>query len=394
MMKKNPQEIVLFFLIPLTFSYVFSVMATRTDVAGDARSISSRLTVRVALLDTQGHPVTGALRDAFSHSPVFSVDTKAYEADLTRLFSDRKLDAAIIFPMETLVLLKEGRNIPVDVRLSPTSGDKEGLLRAGIDDALLTAASNVQEEADKMTPFFTLDVYPIRDLVRQASVVHALQTTMQMHDRPGEGGDKTSSSPASDRSSVPRVALGMIVMFVMLSLFSEAAFVLDEKTWGTWGRLRTLPLSTGRLIASNILVAFIFGVLQAVLLFVLVTLFIAARPDPWGVLWVSLSLVVASLGLGFFLSLFVKSRTAMMVLSSLFVVGTSMLAGAFWSLDLVSPTMQMVATWMPQGWALDALGLAFNGESGASVYVAGGKLFLTGVIAFSLSLLWSKRALA
>lgn len=394
MMKKNPLETVMFFLLPVLLSYVFSLMAMGTQNSQEnGRGIGSP-TVRIALFGVARSPDAALLFDAFSQSPVFSVDTRVTEKDRARLFSERKLDAVVKVPEDTFALLKEGKKVPVEVFIAPAKSAEEGLIRAGIEDALFVAATYLEKEAVREHPYLTLSIHPLQSLMKATDTVPLTHTTID-EQQANAHEDTSSPSVATHRPSapnVPRVALGMIVMFIMLGLFSEAAFALDEKAWGTWGRILTLPLSSGQWVVSNMTVALFIGMAQALWLFFLVSLFIAARPDLWGLLWVSFSLVVASLGMGFFLALWVKTRTAMGILSSLFVVGTSMLGGAFWSTDLLSPTMQTVAHWMPQGWALDALALVFKGESGGVVYAAGGKLLLTGVLLFLPSYVLSKRS--
>ncbi len=63
--------------------------------------------------------------------------------------------------------------------------------------------------------------------------------------------------------------------------------------------------------------------------------------------------VVTAMGL--FLSTLVRTTAQLQTMAPIVIVATCMLGGCYWSLEMVSPTMQAVSKFTPQAWAMAVL---------------------------------------
>lgn len=161
--------------------------------------------------------------------------------------------------------------------------------------------------------------------------------------------------PAQDPlSSVNRTFAGFMVMFVMFTVTYAAGDILDERKYKTWFRLMTAPVSRTSVMGGKLGGAYIMGIIQVAILLGIGTLLFGVKlqGNVSGFMLVMAAFLLAVTGIGLFLATVVKTMGQLQGLAALLITATSMLAGTFWPVEVTSPTMQAIASFMPQYWAI------------------------------------------
>ncbi|AEE96467.1 ABC transporter permease [Mahella australiensis] len=155
-------------------------------------------------------------------------------------------------------------------------------------------------------------------------------------------------------SSMNRVFAGFMIMFVMFTVTYAAGDILDEKRYNTWSRLLAAPVSRASIMGGKLGGAYILGVIQiAILLGIGIPLFgVELSGNATGALAVMAAFMFTVTGIGLFMSTIVKTMGQLQGLGALVITATSMLAGVFWPVELTSDTMQAIAKFIPQYWAI------------------------------------------
>lgn len=153
---------------------------------------------------------------------------------------------------------------------------------------------------------------------------------------------------------INRTFSGFLVMFVMFTLTYAAADILDEKKYHTWDRLLTTPTGKVSIMAGKLAGAYAVGAVQlAVLLgFGVLLLGVELQGNVTGALLVIAVFMLAVTGIGLFLSTVVKTSAQLQGMGAFIIIATSMLAGSFYPVEVISPAMHTVAKFMPQYWAI------------------------------------------
>lgn len=161
-----------------------------------------------------------------------------------------------------------------------------------------------------------------------------------------------------------RVMIGFATMFIIFTVFGTIGSLFTERDKGTWSRLKASPASRASILAGYGLGFFAIGWIQFLVLYLAARfLFGIVIPlNPTVVLLISLY-VLAVCGIALTVAGTVKTNEQHMVIGSFIGIGTSMIGGAYWPLEIEPTWMQHLAWFVPQSWALSgiqsaALGLA------------------------------------
>lgn len=156
-----------------------------------------------------------------------------------------------------------------------------------------------------------------------------------------------------EKKSVNRNTLGFSIMFLMFTLLSSAAVILDEREGGTWGRILVSPTGRLQLLLGYLLAFFMIGWFQfGVLMLASSLLFGVSWGNILGVILFASLMIIAFIGLGLMIGGFVKTSKQQQAIGSIMIVSTSMLGGVYWPLEIVGDLMQKIALIVPQYWAI------------------------------------------
>jgi linearmycin/streptolysin S transport system permease protein len=171
---------------------------------------------------------------------------------------------------------------------------------------------------------------------------------------------QASASAASNQTSTRQVGFGQSVpgmssMFVtFFALLSSATIIREKKNW-TFQRLITMPVSRSQILAGKILMYFLLGMIQYLIVFVAGKLLgLNLGNDVIALLLVMVCMTLCVTALGFALGTFLKTEEQAGAMLNLVGLTLAPLGGAWWPLDIVPPFMRTVGHISPIAWAMDA----------------------------------------
>jgi ABC-2 type transport system permease protein len=132
--------------------------------------------------------------------------------------------------------------------------------------------------------------------------------------------------------------------------------LLDERDWGTFDRVRALPVAAGHILLGKLLSRFAVGVVQMVVLFAVgFALFdISLGPEPWALSLPIIGIAFAGTAFGLVVAVFARTRDAVLPLGSIVIVTMAAVGGCWWPIDLEPQWMRSVALAFPTTWAMEA----------------------------------------
>ena len=190
-------------------------------------------------------------------------------------------------------------------------------------------------------------------------------------------------------------APGMSVTFMLLGmLFGVSLGLLDERDWGTFDRVRSLPVPVLGIVAGKLLSRYAVGVAQMIVLFAVgFALFrISLGPQPWALLLPIAGIVLVGTALGLIVAAVAPSRDAVVPLGSVVIVTMAAVGGCWWPIDLEPRWMRSVAQAFPTTWAMEAFNdLMIRGRRADAAYAPTGVLFGFGAAYLALGLALFRR---
>ncbi len=184
-------------------------------------------------------------------------------------------------------------------------------------------------------------------------------------------------------NSSQRVMIGFAVMFIIFVVFANTNQIFQEKTAGTWARLKASPASRANVLAGYGLGFFVTGWLQFLILYGASRFLfgIAVPLNLWTVLVISLY-VLAVCGIALCIAGVVRTGEQHMMLGTFLGIATSMLGGSYWPIDVEPVWMQNLSWFVPQSWAL----AAFQAAAAGSVSLAAIGLPIAVLAAYAIAL--------
>jgi len=188
---------------------------------------------------------------------------------------------------------------------------------------------------------------------------------------------------------------GFSVTFLLLGMLLGVSLgLLDERDWGTFDRVRALPVPTGHILLGKLASRFMVGTAQMVLLFVAGRLLfgISLGPQPWALLLPIVGISFAGTAFGVIVAGLARSRDAVLPLGSVAIVTMAAIGGCWWPIDLEPQWMRTVALALPTTWAMEAFNdLMIRSRPAAAAYLPTAVLVAYGVGYLALGLLLFRR---
>ncbi|HEY3516170.1 MAG TPA: ABC transporter permease [Gammaproteobacteria bacterium] len=193
-------------------------------------------------------------------------------------------------------------------------------------------------------------------------------------------------------------APGFSVTFMLLGmLFGVSLGILDERDWGTFDRVRSLPVSVRNIVLGKLASRFAVGVAQMIVLFAVgFALFrISLGPQPWALLLPIVGIVFVGTAFGLVVAAIAPSRDAVVPLGSVLIVTMAAVGGCWWPIDLEPRWMRSVALALPTTWAMEAFNdLMIRGRRADAAYVPTAVLLGFGAAYLALGLALFRRRLS
>jgi ABC-type multidrug transport system permease subunit len=190
-------------------------------------------------------------------------------------------------------------------------------------------------------------------------------------------------------------APGFSVTFMLLGmLFGVSLGLLDEREWGTFDRVRSMPVPMRSIVAGKLTSRFLVGVAQMIVLFAVgFALFrISLGPEPWALLLPIVGIVFAGTALGLIVAAIAPSRDAVVPLGSVMIVTMAAVGGCWWPIDLEPRWMRSVALALPTTWVMEAFNdLMIRGRRADAAYLPTAVLLGFGAVYLALGLALFRR---
>ena len=190
-------------------------------------------------------------------------------------------------------------------------------------------------------------------------------------------------------------APGFSVTFMLLGmLFGVSLGLLDERDWGTYDRVRSLPVPVRNIVIGKLASRFLVGVAQMIVLFAVgLALFrISLGPQPWALLLPIVGIVFAGTSLGLIVAAIAPSRDAVVPLGSVLIVTMAAIGGCWWPIELEPRWMRSVAQAFPTTWAMEAFNdLMIRGRRAPAAYAPTSVLIAFGAAYLAIGLALFRR---
>lgn len=150
---------------------------------------------------------------------------------------------------------------------------------------------------------------------------------------------------------------GFSVTFLLLGMLLGVSLgLLDEQEWGTFDRLRSLPIGLASVLAGKLIARFVVGVAQLLLLFAVgrAAFGVSLGPQPWALLLPIAGIAFAGSAFGLLVAALAPSRDAVLPLGSAVAITMAAMGGCWWPIDLEPRWMRQLAQVFPTRWAMEA----------------------------------------
>ncbi|RKQ89029.1 ABC transporter permease [Brockia lithotrophica] len=405
----NPRALLLSLALPLGFAAILGLfISSETSGGKDEKnktfSIRPFVTLGVALEEGGTVPdrVLDALRAVRGIAIVPIEEPLAKRSErVEELLARRTVDAVLFLPQSALSGVS-GKEVFTQATLSQGGNPSENLAPEEAQENRSEALLLVGPYAENLREYLTLTVHLAFLRLANAGekstaeerhdeiVVHEINVRAIPDAPPGAAGNTSTDSAGSlSRASFPRTVLALALFFSLYQTLGDGAFLAEERALGTWMRFRTLPASESGWALGHLGGIWLGRTVELLLVLALASVFFSLPiANPSIVATAGALFVLIAAGAGVFMGSFFPNVAAYRAFAILLAVVSAMLSGTFWPPDVVSPTMQTLAAWIPQSWAVDAL---LVGTSGGSWGDAASVLsLLTGVAVGSLLLgTWS-----
>jgi ABC-type multidrug transport system permease subunit len=193
-------------------------------------------------------------------------------------------------------------------------------------------------------------------------------------------------------------APGFSVTFMLLGmLFGVSLGLLDERDWGTFDRVRSLPVPVRSIVGGKLASRFLVGVAQMIVLFAVgfAGFRISLGPEPWALLLPIVGIVFVGTALGLIVAAIAPSRDAVVPLGSVMIVTMAAVGGCWWPIEIEPRWMRSVAQALPTTWAMEAFNdLMIRHRRANAAYAPTGVLLGFGAAYLALGLALFRRRLA
>ena len=150
---------------------------------------------------------------------------------------------------------------------------------------------------------------------------------------------------------------GFSVTFLLLGMLLGVSLgLLDERDWGTFERLRAMPIAAPTVLIGKLMARFVVGVVQMIVLLAVgwLAFGVSLGPQPWALLLPIVGIVFAGCAFGLVVAAVAPTREAVLPVGSAVVVTMAAVGGCWWPIDLEPRWMRIVALAFPTTWAMDA----------------------------------------
>jgi len=381
LLRKDKMAVMWMIVLPLGMTFIGGL------VFGAFGGGSEAVVIDLPVVDQDGGEMAAVVLDILSQTGNLNLETTYDEETARGLVADGKRAGTVVIPSGFGAAMISGQATALELIVTP--GGQTAPLLEGMVRGVTSAFSNVQttvevafREVQRATGSTDLDY----DGIAGRAVATALE---RLHDPPVRAQVTTVGSEEEEFDVSGQIVPGYAVMFAMFSILSAAGGILEEKERGTFKRLFISPIPKWSLLGGKLVAQFLVGVGQIGLMFVFGALVfdMDVGHSPLGLLLITLATCWATTSLGILLVAVIRSRKQIHPITTLIILGSSAIGGAWFPLFLMPKAVQQVARITLVAWAMEGYNrLMILGGSLADVWANIGVLILYGLICFAIGL--------
>ncbi|OYN65406.1 ABC transporter permease [Bacillus safensis] len=324
---KSPLILIFLFVMPIVFSFIF----------GSTASDTKKPTVAFILEPSQGKLDQEIFQILEKNTKFLWV--KATESDAKDLVSEEKVIASVKVANPLKSHLKDKEIFDVTVYKKT-------------------------EEYAVLSPYLketAAIIYQINEGVKEQKSVSLIKALNELN----ESGsislvEKNQDGEASQQPNL--IPLGFTIMFMMFAISSSVSSIHLEYKDYTWQRLLSSPIHKISVLLGYFIAYFLLGWIQLGILLTILSIFFNVYIGNFMRILVFGSFVIGLVvSLGFMIATLSHTKKQAEVFSAIIIVGTCMLGGIYWPLDIVPDMMKKISLAIPQTWMMSGFGEIMSG---------------------------------
>jgi len=351
---------------------------------------SEAVVIDLPVVDLDGGEMAEVVLDILSQTGNLNLETVYDEGTARELVADGERAGAVIIPPGFSAAMLSGQSTGLELIVAPggqTAPLLEGMVRgvtsgfSNMQTTVEVAISEVQRAAGTSSGQ-RLDYEGIAGRA-VATALERLHNPLVRTQVISVGGTEESFDASN------QIVPGYAVMFAMFTVLSAAGGILEEKERGTFKRLLISPIPRWSLLGGKLIAQFLVGVgqIMLMLIFGMLVFRVNLGSSPLGLLLITLATCWATTSLGILLVAVIRSRKQIHPITTLVILGSSAIGGAWFPLFVMPGWLQQVARITLVAWAMEGYNrLMILGGGLADVWMNVGVLILYGAICFAVGL--------
>lgn len=331
---KSPLTLIFLFAMPIVFSFIF----------GSTASDTKKPTVAFVQESSQGELNQEIFRILEKNTKFLWI--KVSESEAKELVSDEKAVASVKVTHQLKSHLKENKEI-FDVTVYKKT-----------------------EEYAVLSPYLketAAHIYQINQAVKEQKSVSLIKTLKKIN----ASGiismiEENLDGQASEQPNL--IPLGFTIMFMMFAISSSVSSIHLEYKDYTWQRLLSSPIHKIYVLLGYFIAYFLLGWIQLGVLLTVLSVFFNVYLGNFILILLFGSFVIGLVvSLGFMIAALSQTKKQTEIFSAIVIVGTCMLGGIYWPLDIVPDIMKKISMAIPQTWMMSGFGEIMSGNVNHSI---------------------------
>lgn len=341
-LKRDPKNLILMFLFPIFFTFVFSNMGGVSKI-------------EIPYYSEEQTAFTEEVVSFLNRSPSFHFTPLPLEK-MKEEIAEGRAEVGLILPKGLSTGFDKGN---VEIRLMRSKDSTTLLTLQGVLQSSLQQMSLKKKTAEAVTA--SLEKVGVERSLTLTTRVEGLLNDRWASELPVSTEVKTQEGQGDFRyDPTLQSALGFTLFSVFYSIVFSISAMLEDLRQGIWNRMMISPLGKGRIYLGNFLYSFFVGYGQILILMGATSLLFGVH---WGgssgigpVLFLLAIFTVTIAAFGMLLSGLVRNPQQLNAVVPLFAVSFAMLGGAFWPLEIItSPVLLAIAKVIPIYYPMNAI---------------------------------------
>jgi ABC-2 type transport system permease protein len=334
---KDRMAVIWMVVLPLGMTLIGGLVFGGFDGGG------KMIVIDLPVVNQDGSEMAETVPDILSQTGNLNVETM-YDVETAReLVTDGRRAGAVIIPSQFSAAMMSGQHTGLELLVAPggeTAPLLEGMVRgvtgafSSVQTTVDVAVSEVQRATGGTDPDY------------QGIAGRAVAKALERLHNPLVCAQVTSVGSSEEPFDVSnQIVPGYAVMFAMFTVLSAAGGILEEKERGTFKRLLISPIPRWSLLGGKLAAQFLVGVGQIMLMFIfgMLVFHVNLGRSPLGLLLVTLATCWATTSLGILLVALIRSRKQIHPITTLVILGSSAIGGAWFPLFMMPRWLQQVA---------------------------------------------------